>query len=220
MLKLIFILLVASCSWGNSFFISADLYESIKGKMPKPPEKNSQQQKNEEKEILRWQNTRTTQQCQQAKNEAKADLKSLFGPPAGPLTETQIDTVSEFLLRVRGDIGPFVGGLKKDFPRQRPHLQMKNVNPCVEKDDSGAFPSGHGTLSKLYAMILTELLPSLKEKLERRAIEIGENRIIAGAHFSSDIESGRTLADLLYPEFTKSEKYQDEIKRIKKSLSP
>jgi acid phosphatase (class A) len=189
MLKLIFILLVASCSWGNSFFISADLYESIKGKMPKPPEKNSQQQKNEEKEILRWQNTRTTQQ-------------------------------SEFLLRVRGDIGPFVGGLKKDFPRQRPHLQMKNVNPCVEKDDSGAFPSGHGTLSKLYAMILTELLPSLKEKLERRAIEIGENRIIAGAHFSSDIESGRTLADLLYPEFTKSEKYQDEIKRIKKSLSP
>ena len=108
--------------------------------------------------------------------------------------------------------------MKKDFPRHRPFSYIKGVTACVPTEESPSYPSGHGTISKLYALVLMDLYPTEKDKLEKRGIEIGQHRVQIGVHHPTDIEAGRKLADLLYSELKKSKKYQDRFEKLKTDL--
>ena len=84
------------------------------------------------------------------------------------------------------------GPAKKYFKRVRPAEADKRVNG-YEKEDEFSYPSGHSTRGTMYAFVLAEVFPELKEKLIARAQQVGFNRIIAGAHYESDIVAGRIV---------------------------
>ncbi len=200
-------------------YLEMSLYKSFKKQLPLPPEQKSLSQKNDEKELFSLQSSRTASDCDQAKEEVHVNLKTFYGEPKGSLKEADIKVLLEFFDQIRNDGDYFIQKMKKDFPRPRPFAYIKGINPCVLKEVTGAYPSGHAMLSKLYASILTELLPSDKEKFEKRAVEIGMHRVLSGMHHPTDIESGRKLADLVYEELKKSKKYQAEVKELSLKLN-
>jgi len=200
-------------------YIQPSAYKTLKTQIPKPPAENSIEQKADEQELRLRQKNRTAADCAQARLEATADFAAMFSEPKGPLTTAEIAATQKFFSQIRSNISPFIGKMKSDFPRKRPFLYLKDIEPCVPKDDSGAYPSGHGTIGHLYALILSDIFPKLTVKLEARGLDVGQNRVMAGVHHPSDIVAGRKLGELLYHEIKKSKTFQDDLSILKRHLS-
>lgn len=196
----------------DPIYLNASIYENLKRAIPPAPVKGSKAQKNDEKIILNYQSKRTELDCKKANNEILINLVQFFGKPNGPLDEKELARMDGFFNKIRNDADFFIQKLKIDYPRQRPYLYLSQATPCLKREMTQAYPSGHAALSKLYADILSELYPNYKDQLSLRAKEIGKNRVLGGVHHPSDIEAGRKLADLLLIEFKKSKAFNEELK--------
>lgn len=196
-------------------FLSAGWYPTLKAQVGAPPKANSPEQKKDEEALRNYQATRSTEDCQRAQSEVFVSLENFFGKPRGPLESATVKPLSDFFEQIRNDGDYFVQKLKKEFPRKRPFLYVKGIEPCVPKEVTDAYPSGHAVLSRLYALVLTDFFPEQKAAIEKRADQIAEDRILAGMHHPSDIATGRLIGEKIYAELQKSEKYQAELKRRK-----
>jgi acid phosphatase (class A) len=200
-------------------YVGEDLYAGFKKQLPLPPSKGSEKQKQDEEELFQLQKTRTPEDCERAKSEIFVSLENFFGLPHGPVKKSDAQILTPFFEQIRNDGDYFIQKLKKDFPRQRPFLYLKEISPCVSKEVTGAYPSGHAVLSKLFALILGDFYPDQKEKLDARAKQIADDRILVGMHHRSDIEAGQSLAAIIYGEFKKSSKYSSEFKKLQDQLA-
>ena len=198
--------------------LSKSLYSEIYNKFPQPPQAGSIAQKQDEDVLRQIQKLRTEADCKRALAEVDISLESHFVKNDGPLTQAEANIVKPIIKKIGGDSYYFSEKLKVDFPRKRPFEYMKDIHPCVPKEITAAFPSGHAVLSKLEALVLGDLIPEKRKRFEARSEEIANHRVLAGIHHPSDIDAGRKLADILYNELKKSAKYQEEFDQIKKTL--
>jgi acid phosphatase (class A) len=83
---------------------------------------------------------------------------------------------------------------KRRWNRPRPFLASSSVRPVVKNATEGAYPSGHATCGYLWAIMLGEILPERRDALFARAIRYGENRVVGGVHYPSDVAAGRASA--------------------------
>jgi acid phosphatase (class A) len=195
--------------------ISKDFYQTLKMVMPPLSSLVGSVQKNDEWVLRHLQATRTDKDCKEAQREVDISLTSLFGKE---LSAKEIENISTLLNQVSADSYYFSTKLKKDFFRDRPFVYMSDISPCVKKEVTAAYPSGHASLSRLEALVLGDLFPNRMEHFNKRSLEIGHHRVLAGVHHPSDIEAGRIVADSLFEEFKKSKSYQTEFSRVKKLL--
>jgi acid phosphatase (class A) len=195
--------------------ISKDFYQTLKMVMPPLSSLVGSVQKNDEKVLRDLQKTRTENDCKEAQAEVDISLASLFGKE---LSGKEIENILTLLNQISADSYYFSEKLKKDFFRDRPFVYMSDISPCVKKEVTAAYPSGHASLSKLEALVLSDIFPERSERLNKRSLEIGYHRVLAGVHHPSDIEAGRKVADALFTEFKRSKKYQVEFSRVKKLL--
>ena len=69
-----------------------------------------------------------------------------------------------------------------------------NRGPAMNLVDSPSFPSGHTTYGYTGALLLALLTPERYREMIARGAEYGEDRIVVGAHYATDVLAGRTLA--------------------------
>lgn len=198
----------------DPIYLNAQLYSSFKKQLPSPPEANSHEQGADVKTLEDLQKSRTQSQCKMANAEVYVSLASFYGRPHSKLTDSEINKWSPFFEQVRNDADFFIQKMKKDFPRQRPFLYLQQIKPCVPKEVTGAYPSGHATLALLYAQILSELYPDQKTQFASRSLEIGMHRVLSGMHHPTDIEAGRSLANLIFAELKKSKNFNQALKAV------
>lgn len=192
-------------------YLSVDLYDGLKAKLPKPPSANSTEQKGDEAKLLAAQASRTAADCERANAEVGVSLASFFGGEGGVLSAAEVSRLEPFLAQVRNDADYFIQRLKKDFPRQRPFLYVDGLNPCVPKEVTQAYPSGHAAISRLQALVLGRIFPERTAALYARAKTIGQDRVLAGVHHPSDIAAGAQLAEMLYGQLGKSEAFREAL---------
>ena len=77
---------------------------------------------------------------------------------------------------------------------------------------------GHATRGYLAAIILSNMLPEKSESLFARGREYGQNRVLAGVHFPSDIEAGRLAATAMVGAFMQNEKFMKDFAEAKAEL--
>ena len=173
--------------------------------IPAPPAPGSKEDRADFARLFHLQKTRTARQCVRAASEVNPNLESLFGPKYGPLTEDQVQKWASFFDgAVRSDTDYYVQKLKIHWNRPRPYLANLKILPCVSREGTLAYPSGHATISEVYALILERLVPGKKSAIEARTREIGNDRVLAGVHHPSDIRAGHRLGRELYRAFRKS----------------
>ena len=143
--------------------------------------------------LLHMQNTRTPEECATAKLEENANLQSMFAGPTGPLTKKEMKFVSVQLLGDLAEIGVNIYIAKKMFKRLRPYLVDTNLSPCIDREGSYAYPSGHSATAHYMAAKLIRMYPARKAALLKRAEEVAWNRVLGGVHHPSDIEAGKKL---------------------------
>ena len=74
-------------------------------------------------------------------------------------------------------------------------------------------------MGDLDGLILAELAPDLKDALLARGEQIGDDRVIAGVHFPSDVEAGHTLAHDLFTRFMATPEFQADLAKAKAEIA-
>ncbi len=199
--------------------IADDLLPEFKKGIVLPPAAGSDLQKKDEAELRDRQAKRSAEDCTRANAEVYVSLGGFFGPPNGPLSASEVEPLAEFFSQIRNDTDFYIQLLKKEFPRPRPFTYISGLEPCVLKEVTGAYPSGHAALARLYEKILSELYPKRAKVLQERAEVIATDRILGGVHHPTDVRAGKELGEAVYRTLKKSKKYRDLFAAAKKSVA-
>jgi acid phosphatase (class A) len=134
-----------------------------------------------------------------------------------------------FFEQVADDVHAIVATAKIGFDRLRPFAVDSRVAVLREDAElaaaphhrSGSYPSGHSAFAYTTAVLLAAIVPEKASDIFVRADAFARNRIIAGAHFPTDVEGGRiagtVIANVLLhdPRFMADfAKARDEIRHV------
>ena len=79
-------------------------------------------------------------------------------------------------------------------PFERFHEHMLTRYEEVELSGEGSYPSGHSQRGYAVALLLSEVNPDNADTIMARGYMYGESRVIAGAHWQSDVDASRLCA--------------------------
>ena len=153
------------------------------------------------------------------KSETKLNVTLFAGVFGSWFTEKDLPATAALFQKEDEDVHAIIEMAKKDWNRPRPPLQDKRIQPPIDLPQNTSYPSGHSTVGELDALILAELAPDLKEAIMARGRQIGDDRIIAGVHFPSDVEAGRTLGHALFAKLMASPAFQADLAQAKAEIA-
>ena len=108
------------------------------------------------------------------------------------------------------------------FHRIRPFEYFKETTLTGEDDvlrGEGSYPSGHTIRSWLAAMLLSEVNPAVADYVYSRAWEYGNSRVIAGAHWQSDVDASRVAASIGFASLQASPEFQEDMAAAREEFS-
>lgn len=183
-----------------------------------PPANESAQTRAELGEVLTIQVTRSPEMEASAQADAVEDVWR-FATIMGPAFKAeQLPVFSAFFDRIVATEGAVVDPAKDSWKRPRPHQLSPLVKPVVKISNSGAYPSGHTTVGTLMGIILSNMVPEKRVAIMDRAWFYGENRIIGGIHYRSDIEAGRIAGSVIAARIMEQPEFQAEFTAAKAEL--
>ncbi|HAN05524.1 MAG: hypothetical protein A2X29_07415 [Elusimicrobia bacterium GWA2_64_40] len=199
----------------TTYYISAE-QQRMPDFMP-PPEPGSAADRADLKAVLDWQRKRTPEQCARAAGAAHADFDNFFGDIA-PFPAPLPAEAAAIFQRVKTETDGAAADVKDLFKRKRPFLRDPALEPCLGRTGGLAYPSGHATISRLFALMLAELAPARRAEFLRRADEAALDRVIGGVHHPADIEAGKRLADRLFAAYSKSKAFRADMRALRGML--
>lgn len=144
--------------------------------------------------VVLWeQRTRTPEEVARAGSEEELSLEDFAGALAPGFETGRHPRTEALLARAARAARPCIGAVKRAYARERPYVADARVAPAAERERTFSYPSGHATRGALFAAVLAELAPARREALLRRGAQIGEDRVIAGVHYPSDVAAGQRL---------------------------
>jgi acid phosphatase (class A) len=159
-----------------------------------PPADGSARQQADMAAVLRVQNARTADEVTRAKADT---VKSVFrfADVLGPAFNEQNLPKTTALFKAASHNAEVIAKSGKHyFKRARPAIASSDVHPVVQgkgTDMYDSYPSGHATFGYMSAILLAEMVPEKREAIFARGREFGENRVVDGVHYPSDVEAGR-----------------------------
>jgi len=86
---------------------------------------------------------------------------------------------------------------KNHYMRLRPFVLYKDPTCTPAFDEkmkgTGSYPSGHASFGWAAALVLAEINPARQSEILQRGYDFGQSRVICGAHWQSDVDSGRLM---------------------------
>lgn len=191
--------------------------------LPPPPTPDSLAGRADLEAVLQAQAWRTPEQVTWAQLVAKGDMFAVYatgGAFDSWFTKENLPATAALFKDVLEDMRTTSAGYKKLYPRSRPFLQDTRIQPCVDRPDSGSYPSGHATLIFLWAGVLTEIFPEKTAEISACAHRAIWGRVIAGVHFPTDLMGGRLLAEAAVTELKKSPAFHAAVEKCRVEAQP
>jgi acid phosphatase (class A) len=121
-----------------------------------------------------------------------------FADVMGPgFTPQNLPFATKFFQRVFSDQNKIAKETKAYFARPRPFVVNSNLTPMVMPKATPSYPSGHTTFAYVMAILLANMVPEKSVPIFDRAAQYGYNRVVAGAHFPTDVEAGRIAGTVI-----------------------
>lgn len=180
------------------------------------PTAGSKQDVSDFARVMELQKSRTDADCERAKSEMGVSLDELFGPKYGPLSADEVKKFSPLFDRISADVYYFSHKAKRIWMRPRP-FKKDGVKNCVPYDnpDSPSYPSGHATLAQVFARALAEIDPKRAPAFFARAEVVGQDRVLGGVHYPSDVAAGKLLGDRIADKMLKNPTLLKELSALK-----
>lgn len=192
-------------------------WEADVSAVPPAPVPGSAADRRDLAELLRWQNERTEAQCAAAWLQADATYDAFFGAIT-PFASPAPKEVASVFGRVRVDTASVVYLLKKKYQRPRPYERDLNFLPCVEREGSYAYPSGHSAVARVFALMLSELVPARAGQFMAYADQAALNRVIGGVHHPTDTVAGKLVGDAAFAALKKVKSFRSDMDVLRRHL--
>ncbi len=196
--------------------------------LPTPPAPDSAAQKRDMQAMLEAQRHRT--RAEAARADADAEISVFrFADVLGPnFTKDNLPKLAAFIAKVRHSEVPAVTIVKDYWHRPRPFVANMKIHPTSVAEESTlnddkhtysySFPSGHATFGATCAILLAQMLPEKRAELFARGWQFGENRVIAGVHFPTDVEASRIDATVMVYAMMQNPQFQQDFAAAKAEL--
>jgi acid phosphatase (class A) len=169
--------------------------------------------------LLKLQTARTPEQVARATAEDPLTVYA-FAPVLGTnFTAATLPVTDKLLARVGAQTSAVSARSKKLWKRARPFVTDPRIQPVGRKPTSPAYPSGHATRAFAWAVVLGELFPAKKAELLERAKEIGQNRLIIGVHYPSDVAAGTKLGQAIGAKIIASAVFQKDAEAARQEIA-
>jgi acid phosphatase (class A) len=119
---------------------------------------------------------------------------------------------------VDNDQGIVVSAAKKFFQHPRPYDLDLNIHSICGSKPGGAknsYPSGHGTVGYLSALLLSMMVPEKEDLIRARADEYAHNRVVCGDHYAADLPASKEAAELIMGNIIGNPRFQREFAAAK-----
>ncbi|HEY1684220.1 MAG TPA: phosphatase PAP2 family protein [Tepidisphaeraceae bacterium] len=180
-----------------------------------PPASHSAQQREEIARILELQSMRTPVQIKRCKEEASVN-EFYFARVLGPhFNQHEFPVTGELLHEAYSDAQAISEKLKHQWNRQRPYVADTRINPCVALEKSSSYPSGHAERGIIWATILSQIYPDKRELLMAAGQQLGQNRILAGVHYPSDVAAGQKLGAAIAAKLLANHDFQQHLEKAR-----
>lgn len=189
--------------------------------LPPPPANDSAQTLAELGEILTIQIARTPAMAERARADSEESIWRFADVLGDRFTEQNLPKLAALAERLVKTEDAVVKPAKKGFNRPRPYVLNKLVEPLragASTTPSGAWPSGHTTLGTLLGIVLADMVPEKKAELMHRAWEYGDNRVVAGVHYRSDVETGRIAGSVIAAALMTRQDFRKDFDAARKEL--
>lgn len=184
----------------NGYLPPSDLPDSL-ALIPAPPAPGSAAQADDDAafhELAKFQGTARGAIAVEDANLSFPHAADTFSCALGvPISVKETPNLNMLLQRTLTDAGLATYKAKDKYQRTRPIVVFK-VASCTPAEDGflktdGSYPSGHTSIGWNWALTLTEIAPDRADAILQRGRAFGQSRGICGAHWKSDIESGRIV---------------------------
>ena len=190
--------------------------------LPPPPAGDSPQTRQELGEVLTLQVTRTPEMAARAAADATENIwrfEAVMGPK---FRKEALPKLDAFFARVFATEDAVVDPAKLVWKRLRPHQMSDLVRPSAKLSNSGAWPSGHAASGTLAGITLARMVPEKRTDIMARAWEYGDNRVVGGLHYRSDIEAGRiagaVIAEAVFNRDDFKREYEEARSELRREL--
>ncbi len=201
----------------QGIYLNSDQIDLTKVLAP-PPAEGSAMQKADLARVLEVQRTRTPEQV----TSAKADVhKSVFrfADVLGPsFNEANLPKTAALFDAAEKDAAMIAKDGKEYFKRPRPFVKNSEVHPAVlinPRDYYSSYPSGHSTYGYMTAILLAQMVPEKRAQIFARGRKFGQNRIVDGVHYPSDVEAGRIDGTLIAEALMQNPKFEQDFAAAK-----
>lgn len=92
------------------------------------------------------------------------------------------------------------------------------VKSLGDKPEGSCYPSAASTTNHVTAIILANMVPEKRAELYARGRKFGDDRVIFGVHFPSDVEGGRLAATALAAVLMQDNAFAKEFAEAKSEL--
>lgn len=110
------------------------------------------------------------------------------------ISTTTMPYTSYFIQESLHELSFLIIKFKSSYNRVRPSYLDPTLTTTIDVPQHPSYPSGHATESYFVALMLSELDPDNAETYREAAYRIAKGREIAGVHYPTDSEAGRSLA--------------------------
>ncbi len=142
------------------------------------------------------------------------------------LSATETPATYRMLRRLITEMQTPVENAKNYYHRLRPYVRRPRLHTCDPRaSDLGrttlsySYPSGHATFGLMWARALADADPADASRIIAFGRSVGDNRIVCGVHYPSDVAAGQKLADAIYDKVAATPAYQADLAAAKAELA-
>jgi len=117
----------------------------------------------------------------------------LFEEVGERLNDREYATAQKLLAQSIADAFIITWDVKYRYWTQRPSMRIPHLNLALPDPNFPGYVSGHSTISKTAAEVLSHLFPDKRDVWQRNATDAKNSRLSAGIHFDVDNRAGEDL---------------------------
>jgi acid phosphatase (class A) len=184
------------------------------------PSNDTDEAKQDIAHIVQLQKDRTPEEVARCKSEQDYSVFAFKDVMGDWFTAEKVPVTAALMQQVKDDSEGIIKPAKNYYARPRPYLVDSQIMPCVKLEKSASFPSGHSVHATIDAIILAQIIPIKTDDLKARGEQIGDDRVIAGVHFPSDVAAGRVLGEAIAQKFLDNPDFMAELAKANAECMP
>ena len=220
------ILICTNCRAEITSFLTEDEILTGENFLPSPPKPDEAAFYND---WLRYQwgkSMRDTERGKQAIKDADYSFEyfiKMYSEPFGiAISKENTPEILAFLERVFATATLCKDKAKANIMRIRPFTHFNEPTPIPQDEEelknNSSYPSGHTTIGWTIALVLAEINPAHQNEILKRGYEYGDNRVIVGFHFQSDVDNARLIASILFSRLHANDEFMKQLRKAKEEF--